>query len=208
MQEAAIIVSNAPGERTLANLAELRTKVNAIQVRPGNREEYIEGGNQIAACKALIKLLEAGIASAKQDQEWLRVEKYCAQAKDQISQIKTIMAPLADKIRDWRAEERVEAKKEETQINKGVPKAERIKVEPNVPKVSGIVRRHNWSAEIVDEDKLLIAFLRGDGPRRKFLRQFICANQKKVAEFARDTQNSVTVEKLIPGVKTKEWDSV
>lgn len=195
-------------ERPKVGLKELREKVMSIQIRNGNREDYIIGGTQISACKATIKLLEAAIVSAKQNPGWLETENYCAQARDQIAEIKRIMAPLANKIRDWREEERVEAKKEETQINKGVPKTERVTVQPSIPKVAGVVRRHNWSAEVADEAKFFRAYIAADGERRAFLRKFLMIDQSAVAEFARNEKDSAKVEKLIPGVKTREWDSV
>jgi septal ring factor EnvC (AmiA/AmiB activator) len=69
-----------------------------------------------------------------------------------------------------------------------------VKVQPSIPKVSGVRRRVNFCFSVVDKEKL---------PER-----FKMADEKAIGEVVRSSKNSKLSETLIPGIRCWEEDSI
>ncbi len=91
------------------------------------------------------------------------------------------------------------AQKEEKQLNK---KSENpVEVVPDIPATAGYRRSTTYPVEVVDADKLLKAWERADGERKKYLRRFITIDIKELAAEARHMKDHEKLMHMIPGVK-------
>ena len=93
-----------------------------------------------------------------------------------------------------------------------------VSVRPNTPKVAGNIRRVNYSAECVDVDKFLLAFINSYGKDKELhlrLRECIVVSNQKLSEKARgliktrpdDDRHELTVDQFqsrYPFVKVME----
>jgi hypothetical protein len=83
-----------------------------------------------------------------------------------------------------------------------------VTVQPATPKISSLRGRVNYYAEVVDEELLLREFIAALPERRLYLRQFICANDKAISAEARTIKDSQRFQRLIPGIRAWDEDSI
>jgi hypothetical protein len=119
-----------------------------------------------------------------------------------------IEAIFLTKMKRYEFEERDKAEKEQAKLNKKLPEGEQVKVEPNLPSVSGYRKTVNWRVEVVDRSKYLNAFLKGDKTTRAFLGQFVTIDTAALGRYVRGAKDEVgTPEafmKSLPGVKVSK----
>ncbi len=116
---------------------------------------------------------------------------------------------LNGKMGDYSRKEREAAEKEQKEINKKLERKgeDPIKVQPNIPKVSGVRNTVNYPVEIIDRSKFLNAFLKGDKGRRLFLAQFISLDESALARHAKDLKDPEKFMKEVPGVRCEKKEA-
>ena len=83
-----------------------------------------------------------------------------------------------------------------------------VKVSENTPKIAGLRQRINWYAECSDLGKLLEGYVKADPVTRGFLQQFLMADDKAIAQFARQVKADDVVMSRIPGTRAWHEDSI
>jgi len=87
--------------------------------------------------------------------------------------------------------------------------AARVKVEPNVPAVRGVVRRVNYYAECIDPDAFLKEFIKEYNLLGHFgkLREFIMIENQILSAKAREVKDSEKMAKMYPAIRAWEQKS-
>lgn len=93
-------------------------------------------------------------------------------------------------------------KREAAKIAKEAPPE--VKVEPNIPKVAGVVRRMNYYAECTNEDAFLLEFAKRYVKGDKSLRHYVNVNAQQINAAAREMKDSKALEAVLPFVKGRE----
>lgn len=190
-------------------LAEITEQAQAItEVR--DQTQYAQAaeivGKAHAYSRAIIAAAEPALIDARQAVSNLRDMR-----DKMIHAFDLVAEPLEKMATQWKQAERKAAQLEQETLNKkrnGTP----IQVQPNVPTVPGVRAHVNYSAEVVDEDRLLEAYAKARNNRQlkraAYLRQFICANLQAINAEARKIKSAQRLEAMIPGVLGREEDKI
>ena len=176
----------------------LHEKAKAIEVK--DADSFAQAGALIAEIKSNTAQSEACMEPFK-----LKVRRVLDFIQQRFNRNKNrgeeARGILNVKMGDYSRKEHEATAKEEKQVNKGRKAEDRVTVQPNLPKTSGVRNTTNYPIKIVDRSKFLNAFLRADTERRKFLAQFLCLDESALRAHAKELKNPVEFMKQIPGVK-------
>lgn len=188
----------------LAERAKLITRVDSANM-------YAEAVEICARAKSYMKSIEASA-----EPERLRLQGELADLRTKRDLLTKgfdiVKEPLERMAAAWKAAERKSAQLEQDTLNKKRNGQEPVRVAPNIPAVPGARAHVNYSAEVVDADKILQAYVwalrRPDKKRVAYLRQFITIDQQALNAEARKVKDAKKLESMIPGIKGIETDRI
>lgn len=184
-------------EALTSQLAPFKSKV--MQYKVSDAHSYAELGGILSEVRAIrkqgVSMLAPFEAIVDRVRDFLRTARL--KHVNACEQLESIILP---KMKQYENDEREAAAKEQAQIEKKT--GEEVTVKPNLPTVAGYRKTVNYYAT-VDFDKFMEAYHRCNLERRKFLRQFLTINEKRLGEYARDEKNPELVMKAIPG--SRAW---
>lgn len=198
-------------EKRLSNkIEELRGLANGKMGEWTRKERLAAEAEQRRINEEVRKKAEADAAAKlKQEQEEAKERKKTAiadiQKRLKSGEItKRVAAKLLKEINATQEADllRAEAEAEEIKNN-----PQTIKVETNIPKVSGIVRRKNYKAQVIDVDAFIKEFVRRYAKGDLSLRKYVQIDEQAVSAFARETKDSKKVAETLPFVKAWEEDT-
>lgn len=183
-------------EALTAQLFPLREKARTLEVK--TKSDYMEIGQVLSETRNLRKQGVAHFSPfdliVDRVRTFLRTKRL--KHENTCEEIEGLCLP---KMKAYERAEIDAAKAEEKQINK---KSENpVEVAPDIPATPGYRRSTTYPVEVVDADKLLKAWERADGERRKYLRRFITIDIKEVAAEARRVKEPEKLMHMIPGIK-------
>ncbi len=193
----------AQAESYRAELLPLNTDARAIVIT--DQATYQQVGELLTKNRGLRKQWEALWAPI--DAAWQRVRDFTRTEKQKISNLAQETDGICvGKLKEWEFKERKAAEAEQKVLNK---KSEQpVTVQPNLPSIAGYRKTVSYPIEVTDEDALLRAFVMaaksGKRDRTKFLRRFVCANEKTLAQYARELKDAEAFNKEIPGVRCRK----
>lgn len=196
------LIAGTQYQLALASLAEQAQAITEVR----DQTQYTEAVELCAKAKgytrSLIAEAEPALIGARKTLSDLRDMR-----DKMIYAFELIADPLEKMATDWKAAERKAAQLEQEKLNKR-RNGEPIKVQPNIPAVPGTRAHVNYSAELEDEDRFLLAFLRAPTERRRYLRQFLKVDMQAVCAEARKVKNAKELQRLIPGIRGIETDRI
>lgn len=187
-------------------LADLAERVQLIS-HVDDAHSYAEAVELISKAKDYAKAIEAHA-----EPERIRLQGELSELRAQRDKMATaftdVTKPLFTMAMQWKESERKAAQLEQDTLNKKRNGQEPVRVAPNIPTVPGARAHVNYSAVVVDEDKLISAYIASRGDKRKYLRQFVKVDIQALNTEARRVKSAKTLESMIPGIVGREEDRI
>ncbi len=189
-------------ENLTVKLAPLREQASTIKVEFPDREGYQQIGDVLSQVRSLRKEGEAVFGPFNVIVD--RVKSYLrTKLQKHTNTCEEIESLIKPKMKAWEQAELKATEEEQEKINKEARKSgsSPVTVAPSVPSVAGYRRSTVYKAEVTDADRLLNAWVRAKGDRKKYLRQFIIIDLQKLNEEARRLKDPDAMAADIPGIR-------